>query len=146
MLTDPNQKYQELQRYVGWSDDYQQRIKAIGGVLLAGSDPLVEDFYAQILRHPRAAQVITGGEAQIVQLKSTLRQWIRQLLTGPYDHDYVVLRTKVGHRHVAIGLDQAFTNAALSRLRNGFLEILFAQRLLASNELFLIGVLNDGQV
>jgi transcriptional regulator with PAS, ATPase and Fis domain len=124
MLTDPYQKYQELQRYVGWSDEDQQRIRAISGVLLEKTDLLVEDFYAEILRHPRAARVITGGEAQIVQLKSTLRQWLRQLLTGPYDHDYVILRTKVGHRHVAIGLDQAFTNAALSRLRNGFLEIL----------------------
>jgi two-component system NtrC family sensor kinase len=124
MLTDPYEKYQELQRYVGWSDDDQRRIKAVGEVLLKEAEPLVEDFYAQVLRHPRAARVITGGEAQIVQLKSTLRQWLRQLLTGPYDHDYVVLRTKVGHRHVAIGLDQAFMNAALSRLRNGFLEFL----------------------
>jgi len=124
MLTDPYQKYLELQRYVGWTDEDQQRIESVSDVLLEHAAPLVEDFYAQILRHPRAAQVITGGEAQIVQLKSTLRQWIRQLLTGPYDHDYVVLRTKVGHKHVAIGLDQVYTNAALARLRNGFLRVL----------------------
>jgi transcriptional regulator with PAS, ATPase and Fis domain len=68
--------------------------------------------------------VITGGAAQIVQLKSSLRQWLRQLLTGPYDHDYVQLRTKVGRKHVAIGLDQVFTNAALARLRTGMLRIL----------------------
>ena len=124
MLTDPYQKYLELQRYVGWTDEDHRRIGAVSDVLLAEAKPLVEDFYAQILRHPRAAQVITGGEAQIVQLKSSLRHWLRQLLTGPYDHDYVVLRTKVGHRHVAIGLDQVFANAALARLRNGFLRIL----------------------
>ncbi|MCH7751432.1 MAG: diguanylate cyclase, partial [Planctomycetes bacterium] len=124
MLTDSYQQYLELQRYVGWTDEDQQRIVAVRDVLLANAEPLVEDFYAQILRHPRAAQVITGGEAQIVQLKSSLRQWLRQLLTGPYDHDYVVLRTKVGHKHVAIGLDQVFVNAALARLRNGFLRIL----------------------
>jgi transcriptional regulator with PAS, ATPase and Fis domain len=93
-------------------------------LLLAHSDLLVDDFYAQILSHPRAAQVITGGAAQIVQLKSSLRQWLRQLLTGPYDHDYVQLRTKVGRKHVAIGLDQVFTNAALARLRTGMLRIL----------------------
>jgi len=124
MLADSYQQYLELQRYVGWTDEDQQRIVAVRDVLLANAEPLVEDFYVQILRHPRAAQVITGGEAQIVQLKSSLRQWLRQLLTGPYDHDYVVLRTKVGHKHVAIGLDQVFVNAALARLRNGILRIL----------------------
>ena len=125
MLTDPYQKYMELQRYVGWTDEDQRQIEAVSGVLLEHSEALVQDFYAQILRHPRAAQVISGGEAQIVQLKSTLRHWLRQLLTGPYDHDYVVTRTKVGHKHVVIGLDQVYTNVALARIRNGFLRILF---------------------
>ncbi len=68
--------------------------------------------------------MITGGEAQILQLKSTLRLWLRQLLTGPYDNDYVVLRTKVGQRHVAIGLDQVYTNAALSRMRQALCRII----------------------
>ena len=118
------QKYLDLQQYVDWNEDDHQQIAGIRDVLLQHSDLLVDDFYAEIMRHARSAEVITGGEEQISQLKSTLRQWLKQLLTGPYDHDYVVLRTKVGRRHVMIGLDQVYTNAAMSRLRNGMLRIL----------------------
>jgi len=127
MAFDTFQKYCELQRYVAWEAADQQRIAAVSELLLAHTDELVDDFYNEILKHPRAAQVITGGDAQIMQLKTSLRQWLRQLLSGPYDHDYVVMRTKVGQRHVAIGLDQVFTNAALSRLRIGMINALFEE-------------------
>lgn len=117
MNFDTFDKYCELQQYVGWDAADYQRILVIRERVLTRSDEIVDDFYAQILKHPDAARVITGGEAQILQLKSTLRLWLRQLMTGPYDNDYVVQRTKVGQRHVAIGLDQVYTNAALSRMR-----------------------------
>jgi signal transduction histidine kinase len=68
--------------------------------------------------------VITGGPAQIERLKGTLRTWVRELLVGPYDQDYVARRWRVGWRHVEIGLDQVFTNVALSRLRRGLLRAL----------------------
>ena len=119
------QKYVDLQKYVGWRKEDHQRVSAVRDLLLSRADELVDDFYSEIPKHPEAAKVITGGEAQILQLKSTLRQWLRLLLTGPYDYDYVVLRTKVGKRHVDIGLDQIYTNAAMSRLRNGMLQVLF---------------------
>jgi signal transduction histidine kinase len=46
------------------------------------------------------------------------------LLHGPYDRDYVARRWRVGGRHVDIGLDQVYTNAALSRLRRGLMDCL----------------------
>src|SRR5208337_3594355 len=41
--------------------------------------------------------------------------------SGPYDRAYVARRWQVGWRHVEIGLDQVYTNMALSRLRRGML-------------------------
>jgi len=49
---------------------------------------------------------------------------LRELLTGPYDTHYVERRWRVGWRHVEIGLDQVYTNVALSRLRRGLLRAL----------------------
>ena len=40
--------------------------------------------------------------------------WLAQLFTGPYDTEYVARRWRVGLRHVEIGLDQVYTNVALS--------------------------------
>jgi len=112
-------RYRELQRYVGWTDDDAQRVASVARLIEPHLAGLVEDFYAEIARHPDAQKVITGGEAQITRLKHTLVRWLQELFSGKYDADYVARRWKVGYRHVEIGLDQVYTNAALSRLRRG---------------------------
>ncbi len=117
-------RYQELQQYVGWNDDDARRVRVIAEVLEPHLTPLIDDFYAEIERHPDARKVITGGTAQIERLKGTLRGWLRELVYGPYDRDYVARRWRVGWRHVDIGLDQVYTNVALSRLRRGLLRVL----------------------
>lgn len=117
-------RYSELQSYVGWTDEDAQRVQQIGPLLEPYFPKLVEDFYSEIERHPDAKKVITGGLPQIERLKGTLVLWLQQLVSGQYDADYVYRRWKIGHRHVEIGLDQVFTNVALSRLRRGLLRLL----------------------
>jgi len=117
-------RYQELQAYVGWSEGDAQRVRAVAALLEPALPPLIDDFYAEIERHPHALRVITGGRAQIDRLKGTLLNWVRELLSGPYDRGYVARRWQVGWRHVEIGLDQVFTNMALSRLRTGLVQAL----------------------
>ena len=114
-------RYQELQQYVGWTPDDAERVRAVAGLLQPYLPALIDDFYDEIQRHPDALKVITGGAQQIARLKGTLNGWIRDLLNGPYDQDYVTRRWRVGWRHVEIGLDQVYTNVALSRLRRGLL-------------------------
>jgi signal transduction histidine kinase len=118
------QRYQELQRYVGWTDEDAQRVHSVAAALDPCLPALVDDFYNEIDRHPNARKVITGGAAQVERLKGTLLRWLRELLAGPYDSAYVARRWKVGWRHVEIGLDQVYTNVALSRLRRGLLRAL----------------------
>jgi signal transduction histidine kinase len=118
------QRYQELQSYVGWTEEDARRVQSLAGLLAPHLAPLIDDFYDVIQRHPGAAKVITGGRAQIERLKGTLRGWLSDLLTGPYDRAYVLRRWQVGWRHVEIGLDQVYTNVALSRIRAGLIRIL----------------------
>jgi signal transduction histidine kinase len=117
-------RYRELQAYVGWTDEDARRIAAAAPLLEAVLIPLIDDFYEEIDRHPEARKVITGGREQVERLKGTLRQWLRELISGRYDEDYVARRWRVGWRHVEIGLDQVYTNVALSRLRGGMLRAL----------------------
>ena len=112
-------RYQDLQNYVGWSADDENRIRGAAGIVQPSFPALIDDFYAEIERHPDARRVITGGEHQIQRLKGTLLQWLHELLFGPYNADYVARRWRVGYRHVTIGLEQVYTNTALSRLRQG---------------------------
>ncbi len=117
-------RYQELQQYVGWTEADARRVQSVASLLEPYLKPLIDDFYTEIDRHPDARKVITGGAPQVERLKGTLRAWLRDLLAGPYDQSYVARRWRVGWRHVEIGLDQVYTNVALSRLRRGLLHAL----------------------
>lgn len=109
---------------VGWTAEDARRTQSVAGPLEPYLPRLIDDFYAEIERHPEARKVITGGPQQVERLKGTLLGWLRDLFTGRYDADYVARRWRVGWRHVEIGLDQVFTNVALSRLRRGLLAAL----------------------
>ena len=115
-------RYRELQSYVGWTAEDAQLVAAIAPRLEPHLPPLVDDFYAEIDRHANTRHVITGGQKQIDRLKGSLLRWIRELLFGPYDEAYVERRWRVGVRHVEIGLDQVYANAALARLRTGMIQ------------------------
>jgi signal transduction histidine kinase len=115
----PYERYRELEAYVGWSADDARRVQALAPLVRPAFGPLVDDFYQEIDRHPQARKVITGGSVQVARLKETLTRWLDEMFTGPYDEAYVDRRWRVGLRHVQIGLDQVYTNAALSRLRRG---------------------------
>lgn len=130
--------YQDLQRYVEWGEDDVRRVRAVGELVEPHIGALIDDFYAEIVRHSAANQVIRGGATQIERLKGTLRGWLRGLFQDSYDVEYVTQRWRVGLRHVEIGLDQTYTNVALSRLRTGLSRALQANWLGDSGELFAI--------
>ena len=56
-------RYQDLQSYVGWTDDDAERVAQPVGAAGPSSSGLVEDFYAEIARHSEAHKVFTGGRA-----------------------------------------------------------------------------------
>jgi signal transduction histidine kinase len=118
------ERYRALQQYVGWTDEDTANVVRIAPLAREHFRELIEDFYAAIQQSAATMKVITGGAAQIGRLKGTLVKWLEELFSGHYEAEYVVRRWKVGHRHVEIGLDQVYTNAALSRLRNGLLKLL----------------------
>ncbi len=118
------ERYQDIQRYVGWTQADEARVWAAAPLVEPSIPELVDDFYHEIVEHEATLKVITGGDAQIQRLKGTLRVWLQELLSGPYDLAFVERRFRVGYRHVEIGLKQIYVDAAVSRLRNGLLQAL----------------------
>jgi signal transduction histidine kinase len=116
--------YRELQRYVGWTADDVTWITQAHATMAPAIPQLIDDFYEEILRHPNAAAVITGGQSQINRLKQTLRRWLDGLFCGNYGEEFVRTRWNVGRRHVEIGLEQSYATAALARLRSGIMNFL----------------------
>lgn len=116
-------RFLDLQAYVGWTSDDAARIKAVADFVRPRMHLLIDDFYAEIERHPEAARVITGGQLQVERLKGSLRDWLSESLDCRSDADYVLRRWEIGLRHAEIGLNPAYTSAALSRLRNGIITL-----------------------
>lgn len=117
-------RYRDLQQYVGWSADDADRVRESAPHITRRVGELIDDFYAEIERHPDAARVITGGPAQIERLKGSLREWLRDTLDCRNDPAYIQRRWRIGLRHAEINLNPAFVAAAMSRLRNGMMAII----------------------
>jgi PAS domain S-box-containing protein len=124
MSTDLFKRYRDLQAYVGWTEADAARIKAAAELVRQKTHVLIDDFYEEIGRHPDASRVITGGATQIDRLKTSLTAWLNESLEGRGDAEYVTRRWKIGLRHAEIGLNPAYTSAAMSRLRNGVIDII----------------------
>lgn len=116
------QRYRTMQRYLGWNEEDARRVAMLGPLVAPHADDLIADFYAEIRRHPEAMKVITGGSEQVARLSRTLRAWMDDLLSGPYDDAYMARRWQVGYRHVEIGLAQRYAGLALARLRAGIVR------------------------
>src|SRR5579862_5235096 len=102
-------RYRELQEYVGWTDEDAARVGRAGALLEPHLAGLIDDFYAEIQRHPQAKKVF-ADEAQVARLKVSLRNWLQQLFQGPYDEAYATQRWQVGRRHVEVGLDHIYAH------------------------------------
>lgn len=121
-------RYGWLRQFVGWTPADAERVARLAALLDPALPEIVDDFYAAIERDPAARQVITGGPAQVERLKGALLRWLRELLGGCYDKQYVLRRWRIGWRHVEIGLDQVYASVAFSRLRTRLLRA-FDERL-----------------
>lgn len=115
-------RYQELQSYVAWSDEDAARVRNLLPLLEPHLPALVDDFHAEVVRHPEARRAFEADPGLIDQHKKALLDWLIELLNGPYDRNYVNHRWKVGVRHVEIGLAQFYINLSLSRLRDGLVR------------------------
>ncbi|MBM4015510.1 MAG: hypothetical protein FJ293_11185 [Planctomycetes bacterium] len=108
--------FDQIRAYVGFGAAESAELAAMAQALERVLDPLVEDFYDTIQRDPDARQVL-ADEAQLARLKRSLREWARSMCSGPHDQRWFELRTRIGHRHVEVGLPQRFVPLALARIR-----------------------------
>jgi two-component system sensor kinase FixL len=118
------EQFKDLQVYVGWTEEDAARVRSAAEVIEKNMDALIDDFYAEIQRHPEASRVLSGGQAQIARLTASLRTWLSETMQCRSDAGYVERRWNIGLRHVKVGLERAYTSVAMARLRNGITKIL----------------------
>ncbi len=87
---------------------------------------IAEQFYARIAEIPEAMAVFSGPD-QLRRQHKLLMGWINQLLNGPFDEVYAHNRRRVGRRHVAVGLDQAYMFTSMQVIVHALCEIAHQQ-------------------
>ena len=124
MTRKPETFFEEMKRYVGFTQDDAQLLEAVGARMDPFLPAMSERFYDQITEHPEAGKVFTGGQVQIDRLKASLQDWAKRLFRGPFDEDYAAERYKIGVRHVLIGLPQRYMISAMGVVRTHLQESL----------------------
>jgi signal transduction histidine kinase len=109
--------FEELKRYVGWSETDEVALRELHGPASPRFKSIAETFYATILGHAEAKKSLTGGESQVGHLKVTLQLWMDGLLRGPWDEAYYENRARIGRQHVKISLPQHYMFGAMNVIR-----------------------------
>jgi signal transduction histidine kinase len=109
----------ELLTYVEFTEDDAERLRVLHPALAPHFPDIANQFYAALMRTPGAAGVLTGPE-QIERLRVTLIDWMASGLLGPYDERFYDRRSRIGRRHVTIGLHQRYMFTAMNVLRSAY--------------------------
>jgi len=120
----PPSLIEETKRYVGFSNEDARTLVEIALVVEPHLPALSERFYAELRRHPRAMAVLTGGSRQAERLKLTLQEWARGLFRGDYGARYADERSRIGSRHVRLGVPQPYVIEAMAVVAEFLHEVL----------------------
>ena len=109
----------EYLAYVGFDDEDRRRLRDLLERLTPSFPAIATKFYDAVLASPGAAAVLRGPE-QIERLRTTLIEWMATGLRGPYDDAFYEKRSRIGRRHVQIGLAQQYMFTAMSVVRTAY--------------------------
>jgi len=115
----------ELFAYVGLGDDDIALLRELHPVLEPHFEEIADAFYRAVWNNPGAAAVISGPD-QILRLRKTLIDWMSTGLLGPYDDRFYEKRSRIGRRHVAIGLENQYMFTAMNVVRLAYHDAIAA--------------------
>jgi len=116
------ERWSEMKAYVRFDDATVRCLHRIRPAVVSELGPIVDGFYERVLEFEGARSVLSGP-AQVERLKQTLRQFLTEMLTGPYDTAYYMRRRRIGHVHVKVGLPERYVFTALNGVRTAICEV-----------------------
>src|SRR5436305_14632976 len=114
-----NKFLDEVLAYVELGEADRARLVALHAVLEPHFPAIADRFYVAVWANPGAAAMLSGPD-QIERLRRTLIDWMSTGLRGPYDAAFHDKRSRIGQRHVKIGLAQHYMFTAMSVVRDAY--------------------------
>lgn len=115
----PNAALDELLSYIGFDAADATRLRALHPALEPHFADIARQFYDALWANPGAAAVLSGP-AQIERLRLTLIDWMSTGLLGPHDARFYEKRSRIGRRHVQIGLHHRYMFTAMNVVRTAY--------------------------
>ena len=107
---------EELFAFVGFDDGDRKRLRDLHPRIAPAFGAIAGRFYEAVFANPRTAAALSGP-AQVERLRVSLVDWMSSGLLGPHDEAFHDKRSRIGRRHVAVGLDSQYMFSAMTVLR-----------------------------
>lgn len=111
----------QLIAYVQFGDGDRARLRQLHGRLAPHFPAIAERFYEAVSADPQAAAMLKGPD-QTERLRVTLIDWMASGLLGPHDAAFNEKRSRIGRKHVQIGLQQQYMFTAMNVVRVAYLD------------------------
>ncbi len=111
----------EVMAYVDLSEAEQGLLRELHPKLAPYFPAIADRFYDAVWANRGAAAVLSGPE-QVERLRRTLIDWMSSGLLGPYDEKFHDKRSRIGRKHVQIGLKQQYMFTAMSVVRTAYTD------------------------
>jgi signal transduction histidine kinase len=113
----------EVLDYVAFDDADRARLRALHPTLAPRFPEIAARFYEAVWAHPATARILSGPE-QVERLRVTLIDWMSSGLLGPHDERFYEKRSRIGRRHVVIGLGHQYMFTAMNVVRTGYHDLI----------------------
>lgn len=114
--------FEEFKDYVGFTDDDVVRLRELKPFVEPHFQQIVMGFYDALMENSRTRAVFSGPD-QIIRLRCSLLNWLRELFAGPFDNAYCQARLHIGEVHVNVGLLPHFMFGAMNLVRTELIKI-----------------------
>ncbi|MBL8626723.1 MAG: hypothetical protein JNK64_35870 [Myxococcales bacterium] len=111
--------FDECKAYVGFGPGDAATLAALEPVLAPHFAAICDRFYAAVATNATASAIL-GDPARSARLRVTLIDWMGSGLRGPHDEAFYQKRSRIGARHVSIGLPQHYMFTAMNVVRQGY--------------------------
>jgi len=113
----PAELFEEMKVAVGFSQADATALLDLAKPLSPFLRRIVDDFYENLLRDPRASAIIESGEQRLDGLRETLFNWLEELFCGHYGEAYFERRCSIGRSHVRVNLPPPYMFTAMNVIR-----------------------------
>ncbi len=117
---DFNDLMERAKAFSGFTPEREQLLVEAAPLVTPRLDEVTNNFYATLQAIPKTQPYLEG---RLEQLKSTHRQWLESLFTGPYDLDYTRAMYVVGDAHVRVKLPVEFMAGGMCLIQNELVRI-----------------------